>query len=214
MKNFNIKSLKFNAIFLICLALLTTTFSCKEKAENKPDSDYEQQNDEARKEMKTHLILLDNAAEMYRLYDKQRLNITKSYLQKRFGANFNDTRTVWFDISTIKEYIKYVEERSAKAGVKVEGLEFYFAVKPSNIKSDERGHQTFFIAPTTNDKNKQSGYTLINNKKVLLNGHFSQTLDSLNMNTQKASFFTTITTLQEDGLLLNRGTANPPGNNN
>ena len=213
MKNFNIKTLKLNAIFLICLALFTTTFSCKEKAENKPDSDYEQDNYEARNEMKTHIISINDATEMYQLYDKQRINITKSYLQKKYGPKFNDTRTVWFDISTIKEYIKYVEERSAKAGVKVEGLEFYFGVYPNKTSNDQSNHQTFFIAPTTKNVDKQSGYTLINNKKVLLNGRLAEALDSLNMNnTQKASFFAT--TLQEDSLLLNHGGGTPPGNNN
>ena len=212
MKNFKIQTLKVNAIFLLCFTLLATTYSCKEKESNNEDHDYEQNDEQARKEMITHIISIDEATEMYHLYDKQRINVTRGYLQKKYGSKFNDTRTVWLDINTVKEYIKYVEEESKKAGITPTGFQFYFSVYPNTTRGDKKSHQTFFIAPTLKNGTKQSGYTLLNNKKVLLNNYFKKSLNTLNSNMQKGSFIAT--TVQEDGLLLNRNVPSPPGDNN
>jgi len=69
---------------------------------------------------KTHIIPLKDAVDMYKKYDKDRVKILKDTLKKKYGKDFKDTRSVWFDIKTIKAYIKYIEQESDD----VEGYNF------------------------------------------------------------------------------------------
>jgi hypothetical protein len=165
-----------------------------------------------------HIIPLQEAVGMYKEYSKDRIKILKDTLKKKYkNKDFEDTRTVWLDIKTMKAYLKYVEDESNRAGITVEGLEFYFGVNSDKESGKKKNHQTFFIAPTTNKDNTQSGYTLIGEgdkekviflKDVLNNGR-NQTQQSSTVG--KASFFTTTTLVNKDGLLLNDFENSPPG---
>ena len=111
-----------------------------------------------------HIITLNEAVKQYDKYSKQRVSILKDTLKKKYNDNnFSDTRTVWFDIKTIKAYLKYIEDNTSEA----EGLQFYFGVNPDKI-GKQKNHQTFFIAPTVQNIIKgdtiQSGYTVKNRK--------------------------------------------------
>jgi len=161
---------------------------------------------------KNHIIPLKEAVNMYKKYSKDRVKILKDTLKKKYGKDFNDTRSVWFDIQTIKAYIKYIEEESSD----VEGLQFYFSVNNDKVNGKKKNHQTFFVAPTKenviNGDTIQSGYTLENGNIVFLYEAFKKYSNSTDQNIEKASFFTLV---QDDkGLLLNDGDDNPPGNNN
>ena len=57
----------------------------------------------------------------------------------------------------------------------------------------------------------QSGFTIEGGKTIFLYEAFKRYSESNQTNVQKASFFST---LQDDGYLLNRSSANPPGDNN
>jgi hypothetical protein len=212
MKTIRIKFTKINAFFLVSFVLLVLATSCKEKLHTPPD---EGNNEQARAEMLNHIIPLKEAAVMYREYGTQRIKLAKDSLRKKYGPNFNDTRTVWLDLTTVKEYIKYVEERSKTAGVAPTGLEFYFAVYPKGSRGKQSDHQTFFIAPTEKNGARQSGYTLVNGKKVLLNTVLNKSTDlSTSGTTQKGGFFSSTMLQDDDGLLLNRTDLSPPGGNN
>ncbi len=208
MKTFKLKFSK-RITFLMCFVFTAFIISCNNS--QKPD----QENEEPSKELLSHLIKLDDAVVMYKNYEEQRIAITKDTLQKLYNDNkFEDTRTVWFDLKTIKDYIAFVEKKSAENHIKPDGLKFYFSVYPNNKGlGDEKNHQTFFIAPTTKKDSKQSGYTLVkegdNEKVVYLKDALNKNQTQQNRKVNKASFFTTI--VQNDGLLLNRGGGTPPG---
>ena len=209
MKNFKFLNLKFNLILLLFLSVSILSISCDDKKPHEEDV-------EPTKEMLAHIIKTEKAINMYQNYEKQRLNILKDTLRTIYKeGNFNDTRRVWFDLKTLKNYIAYVEKRSAENKINPEGLQFYFSVY-SNEESEQKNHQTFFIAPTTKNEGVQSGYTLetidektqpLFLKSILKSGSYNP---SKNQQMEKASFFSIATILEEGGLLYNRGTTSPP----
>lgn len=157
---------------------------------------------------KNHIIPLKDAVKMYDKYSKDRVKFLKDTLKKKYGNDFKDTRNVWIDIKTIKTYLDYIEKESKDS---IEGLAFYFSVDLDNM-GEKKNHQTFFVAPTQKNGNKQSGFTIVDGKTKFLYEAFKEYSDSSNQNIQKASFFNL---MQEGGgLLLNDNTTSPPSGNN
>ena len=203
--------LKFRKINLLFIGLITITIlmaSCE-----KPDQDdtdgITDKDVQAMRE--NHIIDLKNAVKTYDKYTKQRVKILKDTLKKKYGSDFNDTRNVWFDIKTIKAYLKYLEDNASEA----EGLQFYFSVNPDN-GGKQKNHQTFFVAPTVqnvvNGDTIQSGYTVIDDKRVFIYEAVKSYLEEQPQNIQKASFLNLAQ--DEDGYLFNVGTLGPPNGNN
>lgn len=106
MKIFNSRTAKFVHVFLIFIAFTVIIISCDER--QKPD------NEKALEKMLAHIIPLDDAIKLYNNYSNERIAITKDTLHKLYGPDFNDTRTVWFDLKTIKSYITYIEKNQPK----------------------------------------------------------------------------------------------------
>ena len=185
-----------------------TLFNACEKPVDRSDG-VTQQDIELMKE--NHIIDLKDAVKAYGKYSKQRVKILKDTLKKKYGADFRDTRNVWFDIKTIKAYIKYIEDNTSEA----EGLQFYFSVNPDNDRK-QKNHQTFFIAPSMKNvidgDTIQSGYTIEGGKIIFLYEAFKKFSESKQTSVQKASFFSTLQ--EDDGFLLNAGTLGPPNGNN
>ncbi len=212
MNNLKFSNFKFKYYFLFYLATTVLLISCND---NKPP----QEDVEPTKKMLAHIIKTDTAVNMYHNYEKHRINILKDTLRAIYNDDFNDTRRVWFDLKTLKNYIAYVEKRSAENKITPEGLQFYFSVYSKHKEGDQKNHQTFFIAPTTKHEGKQSGYTLhevdrkpqlLYLKTILNNGRYAP---SQSQHMEKASFFSMATFRDEDGLLYNDGTSSPPEDN-
>jgi len=199
-------------IFIILTFFLFSTailFNSCEKPGNATDNITQNDIDSLKK---NHIIPLKEAVNMYKKYSKDRVKILKDTLKKRYGKDFNDTRMVWFDIKTIKAYLKYIEEESND----VEGLQFYFSVNNDKGSRKQKNHQTFFVAPTmkniVNGDTIQSGYTLENGNTIFLYDAFKKYTNATDKNVQKADFFSSM--VDHDGLILNKGIPNPPGGNN
>jgi len=194
------------AFFMFLSVIL---FNACEKPSQEHANGITQQDIELMKE--NHIIDLKDAVKAYDKYSKQRIKILKDTLKKKYGTNFKDTRTVWFDIKTIKAYIKYIEKNTSEA----EGLQFYYSVNPDN-SGKQKNHQTFFIAPSMknviNGDTIQSGYTIENGKTIFLYEAFKKYSESNQTSVQKASFFSALQ--DDDGFLLNDGELGPPFGNN
>jgi hypothetical protein len=196
------------AVILASIFMLLVIISCEEK--QKEANSITRVDIESMKE--NHIIPLKEAVKMYDKYTKDRVKILKDTLKKKYGDEFNDTRTVWLDMKTIKAYLKYLEENAGEA----EGLQFYFSVDPEN-KGKQSNHQTFFVAPTVKNvidgDTIQSGFTVENGKKIFLYEAFKKDMEINHQNMQKASFFSLMQD-DDEGLLLNRGELGPPYGNN
>jgi hypothetical protein len=195
-------------VILASIFMLLVIISCEEK--QKETNSITRVDIENMKE--NHIIPLKEAVKMYDKYTKDRVKILKDTLKKKYGDDFNDTRTVWLDMKTIKAYLKYLEENAGEA----EGLQFYFSVDPDN-KGKQSNHQTFFIAPTIKNvvdgDTIQSGFTVENGKRIFLYEAFKKDMEMNHQNMQKASFFSLMQD-DDEGLLLNRGELGPPYGNN
>ena len=212
MKTSNYQISKISKLFLMYIVFTALIISCKEIKPNNQETSVE----ENYKIIHDNIIPLSDAEALYQNYYKMRINIEKDTLQKLYGNEFEDTRMVWFDLKTIKNYIEYVEKKSAENKITPEGLQFYFSVYPNDEKKygNQRNHQTFFISPTTLNNDSQSGYTLNGGKVVFLKNVLNNNENQMQQNpkVEKASFFST-TLDHDDGLLLNRGGGTPPGGN-
>jgi len=206
MKTFSNLKLKTSSFFLLFISFAITLTSCHEEKgmrENtneitKADIDFLKSN---------HIIPLKDAVKSYKKYGKDRTKILKDTLKKKYGKGFSDSRSVWFDIKTIKAYLKHIEDTSKDS---IEGLQFYFTVDLDS-QGNKKNHQAFFVAPTQKNGKKQSGFTIVDGKTKFLYEAFKEYKDS-GVNVQKGSFFSLMQ--GEDSLLLNYGEPNPPGNNN
>ncbi|QCX37247.1 hypothetical protein FF125_01865 [Aureibaculum algae] len=212
MKYFKLLKLKFKVTITLFLAVSMLLISCDEKKPHQADVI-------PSKDMLAHIIKPEKAVTIYQNYEKERIDILKDTLRAIYNDdNFNDTRRVWFDLKMLKNYIAYVEKKSAENNISPEGLQFYFSVYGSD-EGKQKNHQTFFIAPTTKNEGVQSGYTLetvddktqpLFLKTILSNRKYKATQSQ---QVEKAGFFS-ITVADEDGLLLNDGETSPPMENN
>jgi len=206
MKTLNLKMSKISIPFFIFVAFALIITSCQKTTKCL------EVDEKAKAEMLEQIIPLKDAVDQYKDYGKNRVKILKDTLKKKYGKDFSDSRTVWFDLETIKQYILHIEEESEKVGLNPKGLQFYLGVESSKASGKKKNHQTFFIAPTKTD-DLESGYTILDGKVVLLKDKLKERYESSpNQRAEKASFFAIM--LQEDGLLLNGGRPNPPGGNN
>ncbi len=174
-----------------------------------------------------HIIQSDFAKEIYHSYDKREELINEVVGQDGEDNPFKATRSLFYDIDDLQQYIWYVKRQSLRARVKPSGFRFYFALYPDSYIRDKEGRkdkkyagrQTFFIAPTVRKKidgvSMDLGYTLDNNFKVeLLQEKIG--LDSRlqkDGSYQKAGFFTiNLSNLleEENSLIANELGASPP----
>jgi len=179
-----------------------------------------------------HIIQSDFAKEIYHLYDKREALINEVVGQDGEGVAFEATRSLFYNINDLQQYIRYVRIKSREANVTPSGFRFYFALYPDNYVRDGKDkryakRQTFFIAPTKEVKDADGniqhlGYTLDNNLKVELlskklgfdsrfgfdsrwnkDGKQYQTAGFFNLNLN-SSF------IEENSLIANEINASPP----
>ena len=195
----------FSKIFMLSfIALLSMGFtSCEEKA----DATGQVTQDDIKELKDKHIIPLKEAVKMYDKYSKDRAKILKDTLKKKYGDDFDITRSVLIDIADMKAYLKYIEDESAKIGINPEGLAFYYSVD-SESKGRNKNHQGFFVAPTATDAGRQSGYTIIDGEKKYIHDAIKEYLAGTERNVEKASFLNMIR--NGDGLLFNDFERCPP----
>ncbi|GAA3508992.1 hypothetical protein GCM10022393_21250 [Aquimarina addita] len=154
----------------------------------------------------TNIIQSDFAKEIYHQYDERAALINKVVGTDGNGNPFNATRYLSYDLDQLKSYIKYIESKSRKAGVKPTGVNFYFALYPKDYvrddKKDYAKRQTFFVAPTyskTDDgETAHIAYTLDNDFKIV----DLHKLLEVRIAAQKAGFFSSSASLIEDNSLV------------
>ncbi len=211
MKTLQIKLSTISAVFLLLLTLVIT--SCSQVKEEEPDPNQVTESDI--KELRAnHIIPLNKAVKQYDKYSKQRADLLKDTLKKKYrNDKFSDTRTVWFDAKTIRAYLAYIDKYAEGA----EGFQFYFGVNSSKEVGDAKNHQTFFVAPTVSrvvdGKTIQSGFTIVKGDTIYISDAIKKyEAESSIKGVQKASFLNLVQ--DDDGFLFNRGNPNPPGDGN
>lgn len=209
MKKLTANLLKIAMLFTLILVLFTSCNEAKEQ-EEKQKENIEMKDEITANDIedmrKKHIISADKAKEMYKSYTKDRIKLLDETLKEIYKEpNFKDTRNVWFDIKSMKAYIKHLEDKAGD----FDGIQIYFAV---NTDGDiEKNHQTVFIAPTKKNNDVQSGFTLINGKVEF----FNDLLKEAPKTTEKAGFLSLLQNGDdEESLIFNEGNDSPPNGNN
>jgi len=125
-----------------------------------------------------NIIHPDFATEMYQLYDQREDMINEVVGTDGEGSEFKATRSLWYGIDNLYNYLGYIKDKSSKAQVEPTGFRFYFALYPDDyIRNDKdkkyAKRQTVFIAPTKEVTDaagnvEHLGYTLDDDYKVVL----------------------------------------------
>jgi len=235
MKN-QINKLKTPIVFILVLVLL---YSCKQDTNaeiqefQKKITEYENQIKDLKDalnydkaEKPSNIISSDQATKMYNLYSRRVRTINKEVGKDKKGKQFNATRSLFYDLGELENYIAYIKKQSKTAKVTPSGIRIYFAVYPDDHVRDKNNtdyanRQTLFFSPTVEqvvDGNTiHLGYTLSNDHSIMLlrdylNG--SSKIGGLSSNSQHiqtAGFFNSKTLFFEDNSLLsNELNTSPP----
>lgn len=172
-----------------------------------------------------NIVQSEFAKEIYHLYDEREELINQVVGQDGEDKPFKATRSLFYDIDDLQQYIRYVKIKSRKARVKPSGFRFYFALYPKEYVRDRENkkyaqRQTFFIAPTLRKKIDgravDLGYTLDNKFNVELLKDIIG-FDSIRKKDgkmyQKAGFFNVnLSNLleEENSLIANEVAGTPP----
>ncbi|MAQ75335.1 MAG: hypothetical protein CL613_03250 [Aquimarina sp.] len=136
------------------------------------------------------------------------------------GNPFIATRSLYYDINELYNYLAYVRRQSREANVKPSGVRFYFGIYADDyVRSGKKNYAkrtTFFIAPTVakklDDKVVHLGYTLDNDFNVQLLTESIGVGERGRINLQKGGLFSFNMTqeLEENSLIANELGASPP----
>lgn len=216
--------LKFLAVFAI--AVFT---NCQEN--NKTKS--QQETAQPRKtgivvEAPSNIISLEQAEAIYTNYGVHRVALIENYETKERAPEerFQASRFVDFDYQMIKDYIAFVDQEAAKAGVKkVSKLRMYFANYPNEKKfpdGKEVIHQrqnSIFMLPTITKNGGDFGFYIGGDGKAKLITDWQSERNGIGYISKKQEknqaslvprFYTNSSLAGGQSLTLNYGNAGPP----
>jgi hypothetical protein len=206
------------SVALIC-AILSFSISCNPKPENNISAEVV--------DAPKGIISLNEASSIYDNYTKHRVSLIEPYEteQRSPEVAFEASRFVDFDYETMKNYIAYVDQEAAKAGVKkVTKLRMYFANYPNKVdfpdgeKIVHPRQNSIFMVPTLNSNGNNFGFYIgSDGKAALIKDRKSSGKDGMGYleRSQKksyAGFNITLNSSLQGGtsLTLNRGGDGPP----
>ncbi len=181
-------------------------------------------------EAPSNIISLEQADAIYTNYSKHRIPMIENYETKERApsAQFEAARFVDFDYETLKNYLDYVDQEAANAGVKkVTKLRMYFANYPdeSTFKDGKnvvhpRQNSLFLLPTLEKDGGDYSFYIGDDGEPKLVidwkDSELEKSMGAINEKTQTAraslapNFFSTSNSYSSKSLILNRGGSGPP----
>ncbi len=220
--------------------IFSITFSCVEQT--KKSDPYSSSGEEVK--APEQIVSLEQAKKMYDTYTERRAPLIQKYEDSiNMGrSEFDVARYTYYDYKTIKQYLAYVEQEAALAGVEISTLRFYFSNYPDEPTFEDGRRvihprqNSFFILPTLQKDGEEFGfYTADSDQEgrrnaVLISGQLKEYAvleinDKAEENKKSyagfvplsASFNVTGTNLNyfqgKKSLILNEGSSAPPPNN-
>jgi len=160
------------------------------------------------------IIPLKEAKQLCENYENRRIPGIAAYEAELADgeATFVPTQFVAFDLNTIKDYIKYVEQEAAGAKVTPDSLRIYFA--NYGKKGQQPFRNTMFILPTAKLTEGYGGFYIdAKGQAKLMRNYWGDGSGNPGDNKSKASFMPSFSApmLQGGGsLVLNHGHSGPP----
>jgi hypothetical protein len=211
--------------YLLCFFVCFCNWSCNNEKKDMPN----EPNTPIEVSAPSNIISLDEANSIYDNYTKHRIALIETYesQEREPSESFEAARFVDFDYQMIKDYIAFIDQESAKAGVKeVTKLRMYFANYPNENKFPDgksvvhKRQNSIFLTPTlaVNGGN-YSFYIGDDGKAKLIIDQKIQSekgIGSVSDNEETAhaslipNFFKTTSMYSGQSLILNRGNNGPP----
>ncbi|MEN8788868.1 MAG: hypothetical protein ABF293_05765 [Flavobacteriaceae bacterium] len=133
------------------------------------------------------IISIEEAQGMYKNYSERRVPLIQKYedsvnMSQKNDGKFDVARYTYYDYKTIKQYLEYIEQEAAKAGVEISTLRFYYSNYPEEgtfadgSKVVHPRQNSFFIQPTLSENGEEYGFYTEDGgddgkkRAVLLNG--------------------------------------------
>lgn len=210
--------------FAVVSILTFSVFSCGNEKQ-KGQKEKPQKEDSKVVEAPKNIITLEQADAIYANYTNHRIPAIENYetQQRAVSEKFEAARFVDFDYQTIKNYIAFIDQEAAKAGVKkVTKLRLYFANYPSKNKFNDGENvkhprqNSIFMLPTLAKDNGDYGFYIDYNGKPKLVSDWKMDFykDKELSKKTKAGFipnFSFGANIKEgQSLTLNRGNGGPP----
>lgn len=219
--------MKTKITFGVVVLVFSLFTSCNEKKEN-TENDHPKHDDIT--EAPSQIISIDLAKTEYDNYTKKRAELIEANEEAlEDGSKFIASRYGDYDIETVKNYIKYVEQQADSAGVKIETLRFYFSTYPN--KKDFPNHKkikhprqnSFFILPTMKVDSKNMGFYIKNlgaGKKeaaLIRDYKYPSSIQEEDSEKSEASMFSGLNVFSKplppsvpESLIMNEGQMSPP----
>jgi hypothetical protein len=143
----------FNPFLVIPLVLFFFVFSCGQQPKKEVLTEFVKPVDGL---VKNHLIPANQGKEMFREFEKNRIEVLDTILKERYeDDDFEDTKFIWYSLDELKAYLEYIEQiQIANPKQDVSGLRIYFGAYPNSSKFTEGKsikhpkQQTIFMVPT------------------------------------------------------------------
>ncbi len=174
MKNFK----KIHSLFLFATTLIL--LSCGERSAEENNAKT------AEVEPPEQIISIEEAQDMYKNYTDRRAPLIQKFedsinMSQKDTSKFDVARYTYYDYKTIKQYLEYIEQEAAKAGVEISTLRFYYSNYPDKATFSDGSEvihprqNSFFIQPTLNENGEEYGFYTEDGEEgekraVLLNG--------------------------------------------
>jgi hypothetical protein len=169
---------------VIFLFLFTTALifqSCAEQSKEVKNSQ------KAEVDPPEQIISIEEAQGMYKNYSERRVPLIQKYedsvsRSQKDAGKFDVARYTYYDYKTIKQYLEYIEQEAAKAGVEISTLRFYYSNYPEEATFPDGSEvvhprqNSFFIQPTLSENGEEYGFYTEDSgeggkkRAVLLNG--------------------------------------------
>ena len=157
----NLKSSHLGYYFLLALLLI----SCGER------TNQEQKEVEETVAAPEQIISVEEAKSMYDNYTDRRVGWIQKFedsinISRKDKSSFDVARYTFYDYKTIKQYLAYIEQEAAEAGVEISSLRFYYSNYPdqekfANGKPIVHPRQnSFFIIPALVHEGEQYAFTI------------------------------------------------------
>ncbi len=185
------------------------------------------------------IISLERAQMLYSDYTKRRSGIIEAFedsinISMKDTSRFNPARYIYYDYKTIKQYMAYIEQEAASAGVEISTLRFYLGnygdtdVHENGASVKYPRQNTIFVLPTLNKGGREFGFSTretdqAGTKQLFLLDEQLQSVPSTDMGNYSVESTKSYAGWAPDamtgtkpmqsgngGLILNEGSSSPP----
>lgn len=211
---------------LFSISMFSLSVGCGEKQPQQPG--------EEKEDVKPpdQIISLEQARVLYENYSTRRAPLIEKYESgEQDEVKFRPARYTAYDYATIKQYLEYVEQEAAAAGVSVSSLRFYFGnySEEANFEDGKEvrypRQNSVFVLPTTRKGGQDVGFFTVDSREEgrrelrllgdALQSDTTNSTGSTGMARKSYAGFAPVLPVWQGGvhsLILNEGNSSPPPN--